>query len=102
MSNVIPFYPRHKKALFKHIEDLEELYLSIHIAEDALNKLDEIASRVEEDYNRILRGYISEVGSENVEVLFLEYSTDVEIVFDSNYPQLKLNPTQLDLFEELK
>ena len=99
MSNVIPFYPRHKKALFKHIEDLEELYLSIHIAEDALNKLDEIASRVEEDYNRILRGYISEVGSENVEVLFLEYSTDVEIVFDSNYPQ---KPIQLDLFEELK
>ena len=50
----------------------------------------------------ILRKYVDEVGVENVELGFLEYTTDIEVYFKNGDIDLKYthNPKQLTLFPD--
>ena len=105
MSNVIPFVSKKQqlqKQLLKLIQDLQEIYGGIDVASDATIKLETIAQDVEEDYNIVLRKYIDEVGVENVEVGYLEYTTDIEAIFKNGEILLKYkhNPKQLTLFPD--
>ena len=105
MSNVIPFHSkkqRLQKELLTLIQDLKEIYGGLDVASDATIKLETIAQDAEEDYNIVLRKYIDEVGVENVEVGYLEYTTDIEAIFKNGEILLKYkyNPKQLTLFPE--
>ena len=57
---------------------------------------------IEESYNVILRKYVDEVGAENVELGYLEYTTDFEAYFKNGEVHLKYtyNPKQLTLFPD--
>ena len=105
MSNVIPFASkkqRLQKELLTLIQDLQEIYSGLDVASDATIKLETIAQDAEEDYNIVLRKYIDEVGVENVEVGYLEYTTDIEAIFKNGEILLKhkYNPKQLTLFPD--
>ena len=105
MSNVIPFHSkkqRLQKELLTLIQDLKEIYGGLDVASDATIKLETIAQDAEEDYNIVLRKYIDEVGVENVEVGYLEYTTDIAVLFDGGDVSIKFvyNPQQLSLFPE--
>ena len=105
MSNVIPFASKKQqlqKRLLNIINDLQEIYGGLDIATDGVSKLETIAQDIEEDYNIVLRKYIDEVGVENLEVGYLEYTTDIEAIFKNGEILLKYkyNPKQLTLFTE--
>ena len=105
MSNVIPFASkkqRLQKQLLNIIQDLQEIYGGLDMATDGVAKLETIAQDIEEDYNIILRKYIDEVGAENVELGYLEYTTDIAVLFEGGDVKLKFvyNPQQLNLFSE--
>ena len=105
MSNVIPFASKKQqlqKRLLNIINDLQEIYGGLDIATDGVSKLETIAQDIEEDYNIILRKYIDEVGVENVELGYLEYTTDIEAIFKNGEILLKYkyNPKQLTLFPD--
>ena len=105
MSNVIPFYSKKQllqKELLSIIRDLQEIYGGLDIASDATVKQENIAHDIEEDYNIVLRKYIDEVGVENLEVGYLEYTTDIEAIFKNGEILLKYkyNPKQLTLFPD--
>lgn len=109
MSNVFQFKPQStllKQQLMDLVNDLEEVYQGLDLAVDAITKLEGIAEVKEEDYNKVLRKYATEVGEENVEVGFLDYSTEVTVVLDleTDMPTLAFadNPEQLNLFPEDK
>lgn len=105
MSNVIPFRSKKQqlqKQLLQQIEDLKEIYNGLDVAGDATVKLQQIAEREEEEYNILLRNYVEEVGPENVEVGYLEYTTDIAMLFEGGDAKIKFvyNPQQLNLFTE--
>ena len=107
MSNVFQFKPQSsllKQRLEDLVRDLEEVYQGLDLAVDAITKLEGIAETKEEDYNKVLRKYATEVGEENVEVGFLDYSTEVTVVLDleTDMPTLAFEqqPEQLNLFPE--
>ena len=105
MSNVIPFASkkqRLQKQLLNIIQDLQEIYGNLDTVTDGVVKLETIAQDIEEDYNIVLRKYIDEVGVENVEIGYLEYTTDIEAIFKNGEILLKYkyNPKQLTLFPE--
>ena len=105
MSNVIPFASkkqRLQKQLLNIIKDLQEIYGNLDTVTDGVVKLETIAQDIEEDYNIVLRKYIDEVGVENVELGFLEYTTDIEVYFKNGSIDLKYtyNPKQLTLFPD--
>ena len=105
MSNVIPFRSKKQqlqKQLLQQIEDLKEIYNGLDVAGDATVKLQQIAEREEEEYNILLRNYVEEVGPENVEVGYLEYTTDIAVIFEGGDLNIKFvyNPQQLNLFTE--
>jgi len=106
MSNVVQFKNQGtilKEQLMKIIQELEEVYQGLDLAVDAITKLESIAETKEEDYNKVLRKYATEVGEENVEVGLLDYATEVEVVVDlEGLPALQFanNPQQLNLFPE--
>ena len=105
MSNVIPFRSKKQqlqKQLLQQIEDLKEIYNGLDVAGDATVKLQQIAEREEEEYNILLRNYVEEVGPENVEVGYLEYTTDIAVIFEGGDLNIKFvyNPQQLTLFPE--
>ena len=105
MSNVIPFHSKKQllqKKLLTLIEDLQEIYKGLDVAGDATIKLQQIAEKAEEDYNIQLRKYVEEVGAENVEVGYLEYTTDIAVIFEGGDLNIKFvyNPQQLTLFPE--
>ena len=105
MSNVIPFRSKKQqlqKQLLQQIEDLKEIYNGLYVAGDATVKLQQIAEREEEEYNILLRNYVEEVGPENVEVGYLEYTTDIAVIFEGGDLNIKFvyNPQQLTLFPE--
>jgi len=107
MSNVFQFKPQStlfKQQLMDLVNDLEEVYQGLDLAVDAITKLEGIAETKEQDYNKVLRKYATEVGEENVEVGFLDYSTEVTVVLDleTDMPTLAFidEPKQLNLFPE--
>ena len=105
MSNVIPFHSKKQllqKELLTLIEDLQEIYKGLDVAGDATIKLQQIAEKAEEDYNIQLRKYVEEVGAENVELGYLEYTTDIAVLFEGGDVSIKFvyNPQQLTLFPE--
>jgi len=106
MSNVVQFKNLGtilKEQLMKNIQELEEVYQGLDLAVDAITKLEGIAETKEEDYNKVLRKYATEVGEENVEVGLLDYATEVEVIVDlEGLPALQFasNPQQFDLFPE--
>ena len=105
MSNVIPFRSKKQqlqKQLLQQIEDLKEIYNGLDVAGDATVKLQQIAEREEEEYNILLRNYVEEVGPENVEVGYLEYTTDIAVLFEGGDVKIKFvyNPQQLNLFPD--
>ena len=105
MSNVIPFRSKKRelqKKLLQQIEDLKEIYDGLDLAGDAAYKLQQIAEQSEEEYNIMLRSYVDEVGAENVELGYLEYTTDIAVVFEGGDVKIKFayNPQQLNLFSE--
>ena len=105
MSNVIPFRSKKlqiQKKLLTLIEDLQEVYNGLDMATDANFKLTQIAEDTEEHYNRVLRQYVDEVGAENVELGYLEYTTDIAVLFEGGDVKIKFvyNPQQLNLFPE--
>ena len=105
MSNVIPFYSKKQllqKELLSIIRDLQEIYGGLDVASDATMKLETIAHDIEEDYNIVLRKYIDEVGVENLEVGYLEYTTDIAVLFEGSDVKIKFvyNPQQLNLFPD--
>jgi len=109
MSNVFQFKPQStllKQQLMDLVNDLEEVYQGLDLAVDAITKLEGIAETKEQDYNKVLRKYATEVGEENVEVGFLDYSTEVTVVLDleTDMPTLAFadSPEQLNLFPEDK
>ena len=105
MSNVIPFRTKKselQKKLLAKITDLQEIYDGLDMATDANFKLTQIAEDTEEEYNIMLRNYVDEVGAENVELGYLEYTTDIAVVFEGGDVSIKFvyNPQQLNLFSE--
>ena len=105
MSNVIPFHSKKRllqKQLLQQIEDLKEIYNGLDVAGDATYKLQQIAERTEEEYNIMLRDYVEEVGAENVELGYLEYTTDIAVLFEGGDVKIKFvyNPQQLNLFPD--
>ena len=105
MSNVIPFHSKKRllqKQLLQQIEDLKEIYNGLDVAGDATTKLQQIAEREEEEYNILLRDYVEEVGAENVELGYLEYTTDIAVLFEGSDVKIKFiyNPQQLNLFPD--
>ena len=103
MSNVIPFASKKQqlqKRLLATIRDLQEIYGNLDTVTSGVATLENIAQDIEEDYNMILRKYVDEVGVENVELGFLEYTTDFEVIFKNGEIDLKYvhNPKQLTLF----
>jgi len=105
MSNVIPFRTKKselQKKLLQQITDLQEIYDGLDLAGDAAYKLQQIAEQTEEEYNIMLRNYVDEVGAENVELGYLEYTTDIAVVFEGSDVSIKFayNPQQLNLFSE--
>jgi len=105
MSNVIPFRSKKRdlqKKLLILIDDLREVYNGLDMATDANFKLTQIAEDTEEHYNRVLRQYVDEVGAENVELGYLEYTTDIAVLFEGGDVNIKFvyNPQQLNLFSE--
>lgn len=105
MSNVIPFASKKQqlqKRLLATIRDLQEIYGNLDTVTSGVATLENIAQDIEEDYNMILRKYVDEVGVENVELGFLEYTTDIEVYFKNGSIDLKYtyNPKQLTLFPD--
>jgi hypothetical protein len=105
MSNVIPFRTKKselQKKLLQQITDLQEIYDGLDMAGDATFKLQQVAEQAEEEYNIMLRNYVDEVGAENVELGYLEYTTDIAVVFEGGDVSIKFvyNPQQLNLFSE--
>jgi len=105
MSNVIPFASKKQqlqKRLLSTIRDLQEIYGNLDTVTEGVATLENIAQDIEEDYNMILRKYVDEVGVENVELGFLEYTTDFEVIFKNGSIDLKYvhNPKQLTLFPD--
>ena len=91
MSNVIPFRSKKRdlqKKLLILIDDLREVYNGLDMATDANFK--------------VLRQYVDEVGAENVELGYLEYTTDIAVIFEGGDVNIKFvyNPQQLSLFPE--
>ena len=105
MSNVIPFASKKQqlqKRLLTIIKDLQEIYGNLDTVSDGVATLENIAMDIEENYNMVLRKYVDEVGADNVELGFLEYTTDFEVVFKNGNIDLKYtyNPKQLTLFSD--
>ena len=106
MTNVIPFRTKKselQKKLLAQIDDLQEIYNGIDLATDAGFKLQQIAESSEEKYNSTLRNYVEEVGAENVELGYLEYTTDIGVIInEGGFASLEFvsNPQQLNLFSE--
>ena len=103
MSNIIPFASKKQqlqKRLLTIIRDLQEIYGNLDTVSDGVATLENIAMDIEEDYNMILRKYVDEVGVDNVELGFLEYTTDFEVISRTVNIDLKYthNPKQLTLF----
>lgn len=64
-----------QKRLVTLSETIDEVYGELDSCYEMLNEMEEQAVRVEEAYNKVLLEYIEEVGVENVEIEYLEYTT---------------------------
>jgi hypothetical protein len=68
---------RHR--LTEKVKELQYLYDTLNRCHEIINKVEYDANCVEHDYNQLLGDYIKEVGPENLEAGFLEYSTEAVV-----------------------
>jgi hypothetical protein len=74
-----------KERLHSMVEDLNVLYDNLERAYQIIHRLEAESDSLEKEYNNVLRGYVDAVEDhEQVEVLFLNYSTEAEIYEDEN------------------
>ena len=86
MGKVLEFPKRQKQVrdLHKLLDDtmymLESNYNLIDSLHRKLAELETEVTKMEDDYNRVLGTYITEVGVENVPVQLLSYSTNINVI----------------------
>ena len=108
MGNVLQFNTKATKlreGLYAKVAKMEELYQTIDLAVTELRTAEKEADKIEQDFHKQLRTYADNVGEENVEVGFLEYSPEIEVYLDEDdMPSLRFttDPEQLELFPEDK
>lgn len=74
-----------KERLHNMVNDLNELYENLERAYQIIHRLEAESDSLEKEYNKVLRGYVASMEDhEQVEVLFLNYSTEAEIYEDEN------------------
>ena len=79
--SVVPFPGKKKAALLRErlnerIQELQYLYDTLNRCHEIMNKVEYDANCIEHEYNSTLAEYVKEVGAENLEVGYLEYSTE--------------------------
>ena len=77
-----PLAGRLEERIHKYQDDLEKLYDDLNQCHAVLNTLEERASKLEHAYNETLSKYARVVGTENIPVGYLEYSTLAMIYTD--------------------
>jgi len=96
MSTILEFPTSHRRAealrgqLVNEMSELDTLYVELDEAHEIVHGLEERAASQEKWFDDCLREYASLIGSENLEVEMLQYSSNTKIVVNADSKDFKL------------
>jgi hypothetical protein len=84
-----------QKMLDKRYDRLHELTLE-------MEKVSDDCDKCEKDYEVVLTEYANRVGAGNVEIKYLDYSSEVEILFDADTNNFKITHIEPEIETDFK
>lgn len=67
--------------LDQRIAEMEENYILLDQLHEGLHLMEQEVSKLEKEYNEELKAYAKIIGNDQLEIKYLEYSTDATVAF---------------------